>query len=125
MFKQYNSNPTGKHTNDCTVRAISTVLGRSWRAIFTGLSEIGYELYDMPSSNAIWGTFMRREGYTRKIIPTTCPDCYTISDFCADHPFGTYLLATGTHVVAVIDGDYYDTWDSGYEIPVYYWTKEN
>ena len=59
------------------------------------------------------------------IIPNTCPDCYTIADFCNDHPYGTYILATGTHVVAVIDGDYYDTWDSGNEIPIFYWQKEN
>ena len=41
-----------------------------------------------------------------------------------DNPEGKYLLATGTHVVTVIDGDYYDTWDSGDEIPIYYFTKE-
>ena len=28
------------------------------------------------------------------------------------------------HVVTVQDGKYYDTWDSGNEIPVYYWEKE-
>ena len=29
------------------------------------------------------------------------------------------------HVVAVIDGNYYDTWDSGDKIPIYYWYKAN
>lgn len=36
---------------------------------------------------------------------------------------GRYLLALDQHVVAVVDGDYYDTWDSGNEIPIYYWMK--
>ena len=49
------------------------------------------------------------------------PDCYTIEDFCADHPMGLYVLGTGTHVVTVVDGNYYDTWRSGDEIPQYYW----
>ena len=27
-------------------------------------------------------------------------------------------------VVALIDGDWWDAWDSGDEVPVYYWQKE-
>jgi hypothetical protein len=27
-------------------------------------------------------------------------------------------------VVTVQDGKYYDTWNSGNEVPVYYWEKE-
>ena len=124
MFIRYNANPTGRNTNDCTVRAISAVTGKSWRAVLTGLYEIAYEFHDMPSSNAVWGAYLRREGYIRSIIPNTCPDCYTVTDFCADHPFGSYILGTGSHVIAVIDGDYYDTWNSGDEIPIFYYTKE-
>lgn len=52
------------------------------------------------------------------------PDCYNVKDFAQDHPKGRYVVGTGTHVIAVIDGNYYDTWDSGEEIPVYYWEKE-
>lgn len=81
-------------------------------------------MYDMPSSNEVWSAYLKSEGYMKRIIPNTCPSCYTVRDFCRDHPEGRYLLATGTHVVAAIDGDYYDTWDSGNEIPIYYFVKE-
>ena len=37
-----------------------------------------------------------------------------------DHPKGIYVVATGSHVVAVVNGDYYDSWDSGDEIVAYY-----
>ena len=40
------------------------------------------------------------------------------------YPHGTYVLATNNHVVAVVDGNYYDTWDSGDETPIYVWRKE-
>ena len=42
------------------------------------------------------------------------------------HPFptGKYIVATGTHAVAVVNGDYYDAWDSGHVMPIYYYTKE-
>ena len=78
---------------------------------------------DMPSSNHVWGAYLMSKGFERHIIPNTCPDCYTVKDFCEEHPEGTYILATGSHVVAVIDGDYYDTWDSGDEIPIYFWEE--
>ena len=79
----------------------------------------------MPSSNAVWGAYLRHQSFRRYIIPNECPDCYTVSDFCCDYPKGVYVLATGTHVVTVIDGEYYDTWDSGNEVPIYYFKKED
>lgn len=124
MYKQFNANPIGKRTIDCTVRAISKAIGYSWRGTYAGICLEGYDMYDMPSSNAVWGSFLRKNGFNRYVIPNTCPDCYTIADFCDDHPLGTFILATGTHVVAVENGDYYDTWDSGDEIPIFYWKKE-
>ena len=78
---------------------------------------------DMPSSNAVWGAYLRTLGFKREAIPNTCPECYTVNDFCEDNPEGVFIVATGNHVVAVVDGDYYDTWDSGDELPIYYWRK--
>ena len=82
-------------------------------------------MLDMPSANAVWGSYLRKKGFVREIIPNTCPDCYTVEDFCRDNPKGTYILALSGHVVAVIDGKYYDTWDSGDEIPIYYWYRKD
>ncbi len=84
----------------------------------------GFMMHDMPSSNAVWSAYLHKNGFERRTLPNTCPDCYTIKDFTQDYPKGEYLVATGTHVVAIKDGNYYDTWDSGNEIPIYYWKKE-
>lgn len=81
-------------------------------------------MFDMPSSNAVWAEYLKERGYRRVVIPDTCPQCYSVREFCHDNPKGRYLLATGSHVVTAIDGDYYDAWDSGAEVPVYFWTKE-
>lgn len=124
-YVSYNINPLNKLVIDCTVRAISTVMRKDWDTVYIGLCLKGYEMKDMPNSNSVWGAYLRSNGYSRELIPNTCPDCYRVRDFCYDHLQGTYLLATGAHVIAVIDGDYYDTWDSGDEIPIYYWRKEN
>lgn len=78
---------------------------------------------DMPSSNNVWGEYLKQKGFRRAVIPDTCPSCYTVKDFCFDNPSGKFLLATGSHVIAVVNGDYYDTWDSGEEVPIYYWER--
>lgn len=53
-------------------------------------------------------------------------DGYTVSDFARNNPEGTFILSMpGRHVLCVQDGHWYDSWDSGGEEPVYYWTKES
>lgn len=123
-YISFNPNPRRNSVGDCVIRAISKVTNQDWDTTYLGVALQGYIVKDMPSSNNVWGGYLYSKGFNRYVTPNTCPDCYTIKDFCDDNPRGTFLLATGTHVVAVIDGNYYDTWDSGDEVPIYYWRKE-
>lgn len=118
----FNPNPMNKRIGDCVIRAVSKVTNQNWKDTYMALSLKGLELCDMPSANHVWGAYLHDIGFHRKVIPNLCPDCYTIEEFCKDYPIGTYLVATDGHVVAVVNGDYYDTWDSGNEVPLYYWT---
>lgn len=121
-FVQSNPNPKGARVGDCVIRAIAIATGSAWEKIYSEISAYGYMMCDMPSSNAVWGQYLKDHGHTRGMIPDSCPqDCYTIIDFCNDNPVGAFIVGTGEHVVAVIDGNYYDTWDSGNEVPIYYW----
>lgn len=123
-FIYFNPNPSNEIVSDCVIRAISKLTNRSWEDIYTGVTMTGFEMHDMPSSNRVWGNYLRSLGYKRYVIPNTCPDCYTVKDFCKDHPVGKFLVATGVHVVSTVDGDYFDTWDSGNEPIIYYWRKD-
>ena len=125
MFVEMNNNPYKKTVGDCVIRAISAAEGRTWDDIFLDLMLKSFEMKDIPSANNVWSAYLKDLGYSRYIIPNTCPDCYTIKDFGMDNPVGKYILATGTHVVCVRDGNYIDTWDSGAEVPIYYFEKEN
>lgn len=120
----FNPNPKNNRVGDCTVRALSKLLNQDWNETYLGLCLQGFLLKDMPSSNDIWSRYLIEKGFTRKILPDTCPSCYTIRQFCTDNPKGSFLLATGTHVVAVIDGNYYDSWDSGNEVPIYFFKRK-
>lgn len=123
-YKMFNPNPTRKLVGDCVIRAISKTLNKPWEDVYLDVVLQGFIMHDMPSSNDVWGTYLMNNGFKRYIIPDTCPDCYTVQQFCQDNPQLTGILATGTHVIAVSGGDYYDTWDSGDEVPIYYWRKE-
>lgn len=119
----YNPNPQKLSVGDCTIRAISRILNTSWKITYLHLAVQGFLMYDMPSANRVWGQFLKSKGFIKYQIPDTCPECYTIKDFCYDHPSGDYVVGTGEHVVAVINGNYYDSWDSGNEIPIYYFQR--
>lgn len=123
MWNSYNANPTGNRVGDCVIRAISTALNQDWHETYTGVCLQGFEMADLPSSNAVWSKYLKRKGFDRYTVPNDCPDCYTICDFCNDHPQGVFVVGTGSHAVCVIDGNYFDFWDSGGEIPLYYFEK--
>lgn len=123
-FIAYNPNPTRKLVGDCVIRSIAKTTDKSWEDVYLDLMVLGFNMHDMPSSNDVWGTYLLNNGFRRYVIPDTCPNCYTVEQFCKDNPDLTGILATGTHVIAVNNGNYYDTWDSGNEVPIYYWRKE-
>ena len=125
MYVNYNANPQQKQVGDCVIRAISTVLNQDWETTYIGLAIQGFMMSDMPSSDSVWNEYLKAKGLTRHIIPDACPNCYTVRQFADDHPKGRYLVFVGQHVVAVIDGNYIDTWDSGDRVPIYYWEVNN
>lgn len=124
MWKKYNPNPAGNRVGDCTVRAISKLTNQSWEQTYCELAIYGLMCCDMPSANHVWGKYLKDKGYKRHTVSDEA-DNYTVRDFASEHFKGKYLLALNGHVVAVENGDYYDSWDSGDEFPQYYWTYES
>lgn len=124
MYIKSNPNPDNLMTEDCTIRAISIATDKSWDETYIDVCIKGFVMKRMPSTNSVWAEYLKDQGFSRHIVPDTCPHCYTVRDFCGEHFKGTYVLGTGSHAIAVIDGDYYDAWDSGDEVPLYYFAKE-
>lgn len=125
MFREYNPNPIGRRVGDCAVRAISKALNIDWETAYLKNIINGFQMGDVPSADNVWGATLRQNGFYKKTMPDTCPDCYTAADFCVEHPVGTYVLGFGGHVATVVDGDLYDTWDSSNLVPVYYWYRKD
>lgn len=124
IYYQPNQMDLKDRYGDCTIRALSKVMETDWLATFDFtipycrkhqvpniwfcpankrkeiFSEMGYEYHGISN----------KKGTKRPVV----------WKFAKDHPNGRYLVNVANHVVAVVDGKYYDTWDSG-DKPMYGW----
>lgn len=123
MYIKANPNPNGIYVEDCVVRAIAIATNRSWDDIYFHICLQGFIMKNMPSVNRVWGNYLRSLGFEQFLLPTHCPDCYTVRDFANEFPYGVYIVATGSHLIAVINGDWLDAWDSGDELLVEVWER--
>ena len=120
MYIHFNGNPCSKNIGDCVIRAISIVTGYSRHKVYAGLCLQGFPCTVWGNSNDIWADYLLYLGFTRHRVSRRM----TVSEFAEQHPTGRYVLGTGSHAVAVVDGNIIDSWYSGNEIPLYYFTKE-
>lgn len=123
MWVKYQPNPISRNVDDCTVRALTKALEIDWDTAHDILCEASKNMATMPHSNEVMSAVLRQHGFNRSVIPNSCPDCYTVRQFAKDNPHGTFVVGTGDHVLTVQDGDWFDTWDSGKEIPLYYFYR--
>ena len=121
-YFQPNEKDIKDKTGDCQIRALCKVLGVSWVEAFDLTIPIcrelqTYTIFDcdrnktkeaMESIGFTYTGISNRNGSKRP----------TIDEFAKDHPIGSYIAKVANHVVAIVDGNYYDTWDSGYK-PMY------
>ena len=89
MWIKYNANPVANRVEDCAIRAVAVALDITWDDAFDQIAEMAKSMGAVMHQNAAFGAVLRKHGFRRYIIPNTCPDCYTIKNFCHDHPYGT------------------------------------
>lgn len=124
VYIKFNNNPRAHgRVGDCVIRALSKALRKSWDEIYWDLCDMGHDAGDWGSSNAVWSAYLHDNGFTRHAIPAEYAGWYTVEDFAEDHPHGTYILGIDGHVVCVKDGAYFDSWNSGAELPIFFWAK--
>lgn len=123
-YVKYNPNPNKIRVGDCVIRSLALATGSDWESTYVKLVFYGFKMADMPSSNHVWGSFLIDHGFARRELPSEHCGNYTVKNFCKDHPRGLYVIATGSHVVTAINGNYYDSWNSGDEIITYFFERE-
>lgn len=121
MWIKANPNPENKEVPDCVIRAIAIALNMPWLQVFDELCSVARMDYNMPSSDTVWGHYLYLKGFEPFVLPDICPKCMTIEEFTHYFSAGVYIIGTGYYAVAVIDGNYYDSWDSGNEVATFFW----
>lgn len=124
MWIKVNANPANKRVGDCVVRAISIATGKPWVDVYDDLYRVGRYEFNMMSSNDVWGKYLYWMGFEPFILPDACPECVTVREFARHFPIGTYIVGTGSHAVAIIDGNWLDTWNSADAVPEYFFVVE-
>lgn len=118
-YYQPNKKDLKDKVGDCQIRALSKVLSLSWVEAFDLTIPIcrelqTYTIFDCDlakTKEAMEKLGFKYTGISNK-KGTKRP---TIDEFAKDHPSGKYVVTVAHHVVAIVDGKYYDTWDSGYK----------
>lgn len=124
IYYQPNKKQSSKGTSDCVIRALTKVMGKEWLEVFDDLTVIAREAQTMPNNKECYTKYLTDNNFKYTGISnkkgTKRPTVYS---FAKEHKNGTYFVVVANHVVAVVDGAYYDTWDSG-ECCLYgYWEK--
>lgn len=124
-YEYYNPQPYKENIGDCVVRALSKALNQSWEKTYIDLALQGFIMGNLPNADSVWGKYLINRGYERHLINDDGLGDYTVEDFSNDNPKGTYILSMpGNHVVTIVDSVLYDTWDSRYDVPTYYFVKK-
>lgn len=125
-FRFYNANPKNKFTCDCGIRAISTATQIPYNQVVMELAEMqcttGYDVGDTKLINK----YLQSKGWIKHTQPRKADNTkYTGKEFCERaHYYENYIANIGGHhIVAIIDGRVYDTWDSTDGCIGNYWTK--
>ena len=123
MWIEYNPNPAKNRTEDCAIRALAKALDTDWDGAFALVAAEAFKQKQTCHSNAVSWAILREHGFQKSPPPHTCPDCFTVEDFCNLNPEGLFVVYSEGHVATVEDGAVWDTWDSTGKVPLYVWYK--
>lgn len=122
---EYNPNPSTSKANDCSIRAYCAAENLNWDDAYDIACKYGKMSNYMPNDNTSCERILDEEfGYTKhKLSKEEKAQGMTVNDFCIKHPEGVFILDVPRHLVAVVNGEYYDSWDCGKKKIKGYWSR--
>ena len=117
VYYQPNEKDLRDKYGDCTIRALTKALDITWLEAFDLMipfcrreqitnifgGELALRKKVMAEIGFDYVGITNKKGSKRP----------TVDSFAKDHPTGTYICNVANHEVTIVDGKYYDTWDSG------------
>lgn len=127
-YYQPNNKDLKDRYGDCAVRALTKYFDITWLEAFDILVKYARQRQDMV--NALDNVKMHMDDLHIPYISAYNPKAKnktTVNDFAKEHKTGKYMLYVrvgyGTHLVTVVDGYFYDTWNCGNKIVYGYWAE--
>ena len=117
VYYQPNKMDIKDEYGDCTIRALSKAMNCTWLEAFDATIPIMRKYQVSSVFNApvkVKKELLGILGFEYKGVSNARGSKRpTVDSFAKDHPTGTYILKVAHHVVACVNGKFYDTWDSG------------
>lgn len=104
-----------RESNDCTVRATSIALGKSYKDIHEAYAKHGRKPRKGVTVMTLHAVLMDLVGDNLKIVASDIvrPERKSLAKFIKDNPKGKYVIVRRGHAFAVIDGVAHDAHPSG------------
>lgn len=126
-YKYYQPNKKDLKDNygDCAVRCICKAENLEWLDAYDMMYKLSREVQCPLNCKDGFEHIVKTLGYDYgKISNKKGTKRPTVKEFAKTHPTGTYICVVANHYVAVKDGQYHDTWDSGHKSLYGYWSKQ-
>ena len=122
-YVEYNANNRGTRTTDCVARAISLAFEKPYHTVIQDLNNMSKQIrtpfgtggYLSYKTSPVYRKLIKNYGGGQAVREEDKP---LLTEWADNHPSGTYILEVmsihnwADHLVCVIDGVIYDSWDS-------------
>jgi hypothetical protein len=125
-FKYYQPNEMDLKDNygDCAIRCLCKAEKKTWLEMYDLMWKLSREIQSPMNNKYGFEHIVKSLGYQYYGISNKKGSKRpTIDEFASQHKEGTYICVVANHYVAVEDGLFYDTWDSGRKSMYGYWKK--
>lgn len=124
VYFQPNEKDLKDQYGDCAVRAICKAENLPWLDAYDIMYKYSREVQSPMNCKTGFEHIVKKLGYTYKGISNKKGSKRpTVDSFAKEHISGTYIAVVANHYVTIVDGKYYDTWDSGSRCMYGYWTR--
>ena len=121
-YYQPNEKDLKDSCGDCVVRSFTKVTGKTWLQVFDELTDIARQMQCMPNDKSCYVEFLKQNGFVYTGVSNKKGSRRPrVKEFSEE---GKYVLVVANHLVASIDGCFYDTWDSGDCCLYGYWRRK-
>jgi hypothetical protein len=125
-YYQPNTKDIKDKYGDCVIRSLTKAMNKDWLTVFDELHPIAREMQCPYNMKVCYEKYITNNGFKYHGVSnakgTKRP---TVESFSKTNNKGTYILRVSKHIVTLVDGIYYDTWDCKRKSLYGYWVKES